>query len=200
MSDPTLILITQLTDRVVKLETALAASANFDSKFWIPVSISIASIIVSIGIAIYSRHSTQKASQKMQNQVLLQNEKNQKQMNLQAVKTGVTIAKNEVQSIILALAPLKAKEENNTLDSDSKAELKYKTGVFNSAVEQLLNAYEDGCEKFYKDQIDKQDFMDAFHEDIIRYVKEFAEKFQPPMTSYHSTLKYYQDKHQQPKA
>lgn len=188
MSDQILMLITQLSNRVDKLDEAIKASANLDFKFWFPFIISCLAIIVSIGLAIY----TKKASEKTQRE-------NQKQMNLQAIKTSIAIAKNEVQSITITLSPLKAKEKNQTLDADQREELILKKAVFEATVEQLLNAYEDGCDKFYKNQINKQDFMDAFHMDIARYVQEFSESFQAPLTSYHQTLKYYKEKHQQPR-
>ena len=189
MSDQMLMLITQLSHRVDKLDEAIKASESLDFKFWLPVIISCIAIIVSIALAIYAK----KSSAKIQ-------EENQKQMNLQAVKTSIAIAKNDVQSITITLAPLKAKEKNHTLDADQTEELNLKKAVFETTVEQLLNSYEDGCDKFYKNQVNKQDFMDAFHMDIARYVQEFKESFQPPLTSYHQMLKYYQEKHQQPRA
>ncbi|QEN95337.1 hypothetical protein F0H33_00245 [Xanthomonas translucens pv. undulosa] len=66
-------------------------------------------------------------------------------------------------------------------------------------VERLLNAYNDGCQKFYQNQVIAQDFIDLYHQEIADYIREFKEKFSGPLTRFDAMLNYYNEKHKNPK-
>lgn len=176
MSDPAILkLIEQLSLRISALEAE-------GYKFWIPVIISV----VAIAVSLYTAARTKNTS-----------EENMKQVTLQGIKSNVDSAKAQVESISMQIAPLKAKV---TLTKEEQGELDIKNQTFDSVVERLLNAYNDGCQKYYKNQVVAQDFVDLYHQDIAEYIRAFEEKFTGPLTRFDAMLKYFNEKHKNVKA
>lgn len=188
--------LTVLTYRVDELEKVVNEAGNLDYKFWIPIVVSL----IAIGVSLYIGYKSKKGADANQTLTLRQNLLFQEQVNLQDIKNSINIAKNNVQTLSMELAPLKSKEALLTLSPAEAAELGIKKQIFETAIEDLLNGYNDGCEKFYKNLVNQQDFMDSFHEDIGRYVESFPEKFSGPLVSFGSILKYYNEKHKRPTA
>ncbi|WP_434982054.1 hypothetical protein [Xanthomonas arboricola] len=176
MSDSLLAeLIHQLSLRVTALE-------GNEYRFWVPVLISVAAIVASL----FTAYKTK-----------LLSADNLRQVVLQGIKSNIDAAKAQVESTAMQLAPLKAKESPT---KDQKDELAIKEQVFDSVIERLLNAYNDGCQKFYKDQVVAQDFIDLYHQDIADYIRDFQEKFSGPLTRFDAMLRYYNEKYKNPKA
>jgi hypothetical protein len=176
MIDPSnLELVRQLSFRVSALE-------GKEYKFWIPVAISV----VAVAASFYAAYKGKLASAE-----------NLKQVTLQGIKSNVDAAKAQIEAMAMQLAPLRARK---SLSQDQKDELNIKSQVFDSVVERLLNAYNDGCQKFYKNQVAKQDFIDLYHQDIADYIREFEEKFSGPLTRFDAMLRYHNDRHKNPKA
>jgi len=176
MSDPFVVeLIHQLSLRITALE-------GREYKFWLPVLVSAAAVATSLLTAYKAR---------------LSSTDNLKHVVLQGIKSNIDAAKAQVESTAMQLAPLKAKKSPT---KDQKDELAIKEQVFDSIIERLLNAYNDGCQKFYKGQVVAQDFIDLYHQDIADYIREFHEKFSGPLTRFDAMLRYYNEKHKNPKA
>lgn len=162
MSDEAILeLLQQLSRRI----NALEASGY---KFWIPITVSILAVLVSV----YS---------------VCQGRRQSKATRLQGVKNNIDLAKAQLESLSMELAPLKAKK---TPTADEKRELDLKLQVYESALERLLNAYNDGCDRFFKKQIDQQDFIDMYHADIRDYVEQVPDKFRPPLTRFDKIVQY----------
>lgn len=164
-------IIEQLSKRVDALE-------GVGYRFWLPFGISI----VAVGVSIYAS---------------LQSKKQSRAARLQGVKNNIDLAKAQLESLSMEVAPLKAKK---TPTADEKRELELKLQVYESALERLLNAYNDGCDRFFKKQVDRQDFMDLYHQDIRDYVEQVPDKFQPPLTRFDNIVRYYDEKHKKAKA
>lgn len=176
MSDPIIVeLIHQLSFRVEALE-------GKEYKFWIPVLISLA----AVGVSLFTAHKARISSTE-----------NRKQVVLQGIKSNIDAAKAQVESTSMQLAPLKAKESPTKGEKD---ELMIKEQVYDSVVERLLNAYNDGCQKFFKQQVVAQDFIDLYHQDIADYIRDFQEKFSSPLTRFDAMLRYYNERYKNPKA
>ncbi|WP_231103666.1 hypothetical protein, partial [Xanthomonas graminis] len=170
------------TSRVLLAALRVAALEGKESQFWIPVLISVVAVATSIFTAYKAK---------------LSSTENLKQIALQGIKSNIDAAKAQVESTAMQLALLKAKRSPT---KDQKDELAIKQQVFDSMVERLLNAYNDGCQKFYKNQVIAQDFIDLYHQDIADYIREFKEKFSGPLTRFDAMLNYYNEKHKNPKA
>jgi len=153
---------------------------NFEDvgyKFWIPLSISIGALMVS-SLTVYL------------------NRKQNKSATLQHIKNNVDNAKNQIESVSMEMASVKAKKKPT---ADEKRELDIKNQILNSAIEKLLNAYNDGCDKYFKKQVDQKDFIDLYHKDIALYVEKFPNKFSKPLTSFDAIVKYYESYHKRTK-
>lgn len=180
-------IIAQISLRVGNLED----SSGY--KFWIPVGISTFAAIISL-IAMWK---SDKAVKDQIAQATIQNTQAKEaalQSVLQAVKSNIDSAKNQLESLTMEIAPLKA---NSNLTTDQQKELSIKEQVFNAVLERLLNAYNDGCQKYFKDQVKRQDFIDLYHQDISDYIREFPEKFSPPLTRFDAMYQYFEQKHKQ---
>lgn len=154
----------ELSNRIDALET-------LGYEFWTPLGISI----IAAGAGFIA---------------LVQNKKRAKEGTLQAVKSNIDSAKAQLETLSMELAPLKAK---SSLSDEENRELEIKDQILNSVIERLLNAYNDGCDKFFKKQVVKQDFSDMYQNDIRSYIKEFPESFQAPLTEFDSMLKYFKE-------
>lgn len=170
-NDALLKLIEQISKRVDALE-------GIGYKFWITFCISLIAVIVSIWSASQSRKQSSASK-------------------LQGVKINIDLAKSQLESLSMELAPLKAKKATT---ADEKRELDLKLQVYEAALERLLNAYNDGCDKFFKKQIDQQDFVDMYHQDIRDYVEKVPDKFTPPITRFDKMVQYYEQRHKKIKA
>ena len=162
--------LAQLSKRIDALE-------GIGYKFWIPAIISLIAVLISG----FSASQTRKQSMTSR---------------LQGVKNNIDLAKAQLESLSMELAPLKAKK---TPTADEKRELDLKLQVYESALERLLNAYNDACDKFFKKQINKQDFMDLYHQDIRDYIEKVPDKFQAPLTRFDKMVQYYNERHKNAK-
>jgi hypothetical protein len=168
-------------DAIIKLIDQLARRLDVLEgqwyKFWIPVILSAIAIAISIIAFILNRKQSMAS---------------RKQVVLQGVKNNIDFAKSSIEKLSMELAPLKA---NNNLTTSEQTELDLKLRVYEAAIERLLNAYSDGCDKYFKEQVNRQDFADLYHQDIRDYVEKFPEKFQPPLTRFDKMVRYYEEFH-----
>lgn len=136
---------------------------------WLPIIIAFVALLVSI-IALWRNNVSSKDNA------------------LQNIKTNIDNAKSQYENLSMESSSLYARK-NRTADENS--ELKLKKKITDSAFEKVLNAYEDGCSKYFKNKVDKKEFEEKYNMDIINYIKEFPNFFKEPETHYNSMLDYH---------
>ena len=141
---------------------------------WFALIISIVSIIVSI---IISNKNNQKTDQI------------RKETNLNTIKSNIDSANLNFQNISLQIETI----------ANSAEIQKIKGEQINAAQELVLNAYEDGCDAFYKGKINKQDFIDKYDIDIGVYIENFPDKFTGPIIMYTQMMRYFNEYHRNKK-
>lgn len=109
---------------------------------------------------------------------------------LQEVKRSIDNAKTQVENMSLAFLPISSKE--NPTPDEKKQKEAFKA-IYDSAFEKVLNAYEDGCQKYYADLILRDEFKRSYFGDIRKYVEEFSDKFSEPVTCYTYMLRLYKE-------
>lgn len=120
------------------------------------------------------------------------NKRSNKATLLHQVKTSIDDAKTQLENRTEKIAPLQAKKKR-TADEDRE----YQTllGVYESSLEKVINAYEDGCQKYYASLIIKKEFKKSYFGDIRDYVENFEDKFAGPVIRYTYILKAYNEWH-----
>jgi len=108
------------------------------------------------------------------------------------IKSNIDTAKSHYENLSMETAKLKVKIDKT---EQEERELELKRTICDSAFEKVLNAYEDGCDRFFKNKVDKKDFREKYHTDIVKYVEEFPKEFSEPLTSYNRILAYYKRNH-----
>ena len=148
INEITVSLINNLLSRIDSLEM-------FSFTTWVTIGISFIALILSI-ISLRKNNSLAKDNA------------------LENIKRNIDAAKTQYETLAMEIASLQAKT-NPT--NDEKEELKIKSAILESALEKVLNAYDNGCSLFYKGKINKNDFKERYQLDIQDYVKEFPEKY-----------------------
>lgn len=120
------------------------------------------------------------------------NKRSTKAALLHQVKTSIDDAKTQLENRTERIAPLKAKRQRN---ADEEREYQSLISVYESSLEKVLNAYEDGCQKYYANLILKDEFRKSYYNDVRNYVENFESKFTGPVTPYTYILKLYQEWH-----
>ena len=111
---------------------------------------------------------------------------------LQQIKQSIDNAKTHVEAVSLAISPIISKEQPTNDEKRQKEDLQR---IYDSAFEKVLNAYEDGCQKYYAHLVLKQEFRRSYFSDLRDYVEEFPDKFSEPITRYTYILKLYKEWH-----
>lgn len=151
--------------------------SEFESLYLtLTVAIGVVSLIALI-VSVFTYFSTSKAN---------------KAALLHQVKISIDDAKTQLENMTLELAELQSKK---SLTADEKRKLSIQESVYESALEKLLNAYEDGCQKYKSNLILKTEFKRSYHSDIRKYIEAFEEKFSGPLTEYAHMLHLYNEWH-----
>jgi len=179
--------ILELTKRLDSIEILInkPLDYNYDK---IAVIISLFSLAVSIWAIL----SASRSSDKSDNITVTNN----LETLLNTIKNNIDESKKHYESLSMEMAELKAKNQKTP---EENSELILKQQILDSAFEKVLNAYEDGCEKFYNNKISKKDFSGKYHLDINDYITNFPNKFREPETRYTYMLKYYKEYFKNPK-
>ena len=111
---------------------------------------------------------------------------------LHQVKNSIDDAKNQVENRTVEMAELGSKE---TRSEDEERQYQTLVAVHESSFEKVLNAYEDGCQKYYAKLIIRKEFRKSYFGDIRDYVEHFEDKFIGPATRYLYILKAYDEWH-----
>ena len=120
------------------------------------------------------------------------NKRSNKATLLHQVKNSIDDAKTQLENRTENIAPLKSKKKRT---ADEEREYQTLLGVYESSLEKVINAYEDGCQKYYAGLIIKKEFKKSYFGDIRGYVENFEDKFTGPVTRYSYILKAYNEWH-----
>ncbi|GEM_PF-1982774 len=164
INEITVSLINNLLSRIDSLE-------KFSFTTWVTIGISFIALILSI-ISLRKNNSLAKDNA------------------LENIKRNIDAAKTQYETLAMEIASLQAKT-NPT--NDEKKELEIKNAILESALEKVLNAYDNGCSLFYKGKINKKDFKEKYQLDIQNYVKKFPEKYNEPLTTYGDVVRFYKE-------
>lgn len=122
----------------------------------------------------------------------LSGKKSNKATLLHQVKMSIDDAKTQLENRTEKIAPLQSKKKRT---ADEEREYQTLLGVYESSLEKVINAYEDGCQKYYANLILKEEFKKSYFGDIRDYVENFKDKFTEPVTRYTYILKAYNEWH-----
>lgn len=162
--------ISSLDDITVELINSMIAYLNQGVLVtWLPILIAFFALVVSI-ISLLCGNASRK-------DVALQN-----------IKMNIDNAKSQYENVSMELTSLGAKKNRNA-DEDRELELKKK--IADSAFEKVLNAYEDGCSKYFRKKVNQKEFENKYNMDIINYIQKFTDYFKEPETHYNSMLEYH---------
>lgn len=120
------------------------------------------------------------------------NKRSNKATLLHQVKLSIDDAKTQLENRTEKIAPLKSKKKRS---ADGEREYQTLLGVYESSLEKVINAYEDGCQKYYANLIIKEEFKKSYFGDIRDYVENFEDKFTGPVTRYTYILEAYNKWH-----
>ncbi len=156
----------------------LAADMSFFEQWYLLATIGIGFFaLVALVISVITYFSTVKSN---------------KAALLHQVKNSIDDAKTHLANLTLELSTLQSKSK---LTADERRQLSIQISVYESALEKLLNAYEDGCQKYISKLILKAEFKKSYYGDIRRYIEEFTEKFTGPVTEYTHMISLYKEWH-----
>ncbi|MEZ8577979.1 hypothetical protein AB6C82_24520 [Vibrio splendidus] len=154
------------------------------------VSIAFISLIVSIGAIIFARKSSKAANNIAKENLTLQHGMVELEM-----RTSIENAKSKISDITMIMAPLVAKEKENadSMTGEEKETLNIYQKSFDSAVQTLMNTYDDACAKYIDGKVDKERFVKNYRVEIRRLLEseELKKYFDPLTSSYKPILKVY---------
>ncbi|MDR3232087.1 MAG: hypothetical protein LBT46_00185 [Planctomycetaceae bacterium] len=110
----------------------------------------------------------------------------------QQIKTSVDAAKSQVEQMTVNMSSLIAKTQKT---DDEQRQLEILKNAYDSTVEKVLNAYNDGCQKYFASLVLKDEFKRSYYSDIRQYVEEFNDKFTEPISAYTAMIRLYKEWH-----
>lgn len=156
----------------------LASDMSFFEQWYLIATIGIGVVaLVALMISVIAYFSTVKSN---------------KAALLHQVKNSIDNAKTQLENLTLELSILTSKSK---LTADEERQLNIQKTVYESGLEKVLNAYEDGCQKYKSKLILQDEFKNSYYGDIRRYVEEFTEKFTGPVTEYTHMISLYRKWH-----
>lgn len=162
--------ITDILKRVQSIE-------NMSKYSWITIAISIAALAISYFA--YRKNSTIARDNALMN-----------------IKTNIDNSKTNYERLSMEVAALMAKKDKTQTEEE---EYQIKQKILDSSFGTVMNAYDDGCTRYYKRKVNKKEFEEKYHLDIVKYVEQFPEMFAEPLTHYGKILRYYKENHKKQK-
>lgn len=113
------------------------------------------------------------------------------------IKISQGMAENEIFQLVSAARKIFQEISLSIMQQEKDAEKKdeIKKGLLNNAIEELLNAYENGCAKYLDNKVDKDRFKKIYMVEIRNVVEKesFKDKFNPNTSRYKAILKVYNE-------
>ena len=131
-----------------------------------------------------------------------------KSNDLAAVANGLTKTANEMQKGQLEMQKGQVEMQIREMISAARGRYQDKAvqlsvqetselfeSIVNSALEDVLNAYDEACAKYLDGKVDKERFKKLYHDEIRQLVNNTAniEKYREPQTKFHATNKVYNE-------
>lgn len=106
---------------------------------------------------------------------------------------AITSANEKIMDCSADMDELVSRKDSLTSEEQTQLELKKKR--FDTAVENLLNAYEEACAKYIDKKVDKERFKKNYFKSIQKVVenKEFKDYYSGVQSKYKATLKVYKE-------
>ena len=120
------------------------------------------------------------------------NKRSNKATLLHQVKNSIDDAKTQLENRTVEMSELQSKKKKT---ADEERQYETLLAVHESSLEKVINAYEDGCQKYYAKLIIQEEFKKSYFGDIRDYVENFEDKFTGPVTRYSYILKAYNEWH-----
>lgn len=156
----------------------------------VSASIALVSLLVSIGAVVFARKSSQAANKIAEENLTLQHGMVELEM-----RQSIENAKSKISDISMIMAPLIAKEKANadSMEAEEKETLALYQKNFDSAVQTLMNTYDDACSKYIDGKVDKDRFVKNYRIEIRRLLEsdDLKKYFDPLTSSYKPILKVY---------
>lgn len=152
--------------------------------------VSILSLLVAIGAAIFARSSSLQA-----NKISAENLSLTHGMLELELRNSVENSKTKLTDLAVVMAPLKAKEDKGNISEEDKATLDIHSKSLTSCIQTMLNVYEDACTKYIDSKVDKERFKKSFHIEVRNLLEreEMKEYFDPLTSRYKAILKVYDE-------
>lgn len=132
---------------------------------------------------------------------IIHNKKSEKATCLDGIKINIDNARQAISSFSIQTVDMQILKEKKNPIKEEKKKIQIYEILLNSLTENLYNAFEDGCLKFFLGKVDKKAFREKYHDAIIELVKREADKtkFVGP-TAHFTRINDYYEKYNKPKA
>lgn len=156
-----------------------------DSYSLYSLGVSIIALLLSIYTFIKSRQDVKVAQQNANEALKLQHGA----IELQ-IRTGITSARNTINNMAPILSPFLAKKKSGSLTSEDAYALELLYKAYDSCVEDLLNQYDEACQKYLDGKVDKLMFKETYFNEIknIMTSPDLSSYYNIPMKKYKATL------------
>ena len=96
----------------------------------------------------------------------------------------------QIRELILSA---RSRYEDKAVQFKNDTDNKFSKAMIESALEGVLNAYDEACAKYLDEKVDKERFKKLYHDEIRQLVVDptIKEKYVEPQTKFHATVKVY---------
>lgn len=123
----------------------------------------------------------------------------QKGNDLASVANDLTKTANDMQmaqvemQIRELILSARSRYEDKVVQFKDEEDEELRKAMLDSALEGVLNAYDESCAKYLDGKVDKERFKKLYHDEIRQLVDDAAikEKYREPQTKFHATVKVY---------
>lgn len=117
-------------------------------------------------------------------------ERQAKVSTLNNIVVNIDSARGRMEDHIAQMAPLACRAD---LSSSERAHRDILNSVLDSKIEGLLNAYDDACQCYLADNVDKVAFKGKYQHSIKELVEKYPEKFRDPVTRFRNIVRVYRE-------
>ena len=96
----------------------------------------------------------------------------------------------QIRELILSA---RSRYEDKAVQFKNDTDNEFSKAMIESALEGVLNAYDEACAKYLDEKVDKERFKKLYHDEIRQLVVDptIKEKYVEPQTKFHATVKVY---------
>ncbi|WP_028865286.1 hypothetical protein [Psychromonas aquimarina] len=111
------------------------------------------------------------------------------------IRQSIENSKMNITNIVITMAPLKAKESIGNISDEDKKTLDIYTSSSDSAIQTMLNIYDDACAKYIDNRVDKGRFKKNFYVEIRNLLQEeeMNKYFHPNTSNYKAIMRVYDE-------